>query len=251
MMPDNLDSQALLGSDRRRLLTLAATLLACSSCTTTTPQARNTANVDALPAAVSAPFHFERQAATCSHPGNDTLTSVVRVASADGADASGVVIAPNRVLTAAHVVEDFINASVFINGAYRDARVIARDERNDLALLWTETQDLLPIRISSSHLFSSEPVWTVGFPLAREQTANYGRYQQHIDGAIHTTAGTNAGASGGGLLRCSRGAFELAGMIRGYGAYWQSGELRRIEDLSISVPADTISTFANSAGLSL
>lgn len=246
-MPASDHSQAQLSGSRTRWLTLALTLVVCSACTAATPDVEKTVTVPSMPM----PSSLTKPEQDCSHPGDDTLTSVVRVASAEGADASGVVIAPDRVLTAAHVVEDFIYARVFINGAYRDARVVARDKNNDLALLWTETDDLRPIRISSSHLFSAEPVWTVGFPLAREQTANFGRYQQLIDGAIHSTAGTNAGASGGGLLRCTHGAFELAGMIRGYGAYWQAGELRRVEDLSISVPAATIASFASSAGVGL
>ncbi|MFK8018033.1 MAG: serine protease [Gammaproteobacteria bacterium] len=226
-------------------------LLALGACTTNVAEPTATAtSVTALPT-VRAAFHFESQPQQCDRPNNTTLSSVVRVATTDGSDASGVVIAYDRVLTAAHVVDDNPNALVYINGSYRPARVMARDLANDLALLSVNTQQLEPIRISSNHLFSAEPVWTVGFPLAMEQTANYGRYQQHVNGAIHSSASTNAGASGGGLLRCASGAFELAGMIRGYGAYWDAGELRRIEDLSISVPADTISNFAVSAGISL
>lgn len=220
------------------------TLLACMSA----PEERP---ASVTVPAVSAVFHFETPARQCDQPNHETLSSVIRVASTDGSDASGVVIARNRVLTAAHVVDNNPNALVYINGAYRPAQVMARDLANDLALLSTNTADLAPIRISSNSLFMSEPVWTVGFPLAMEQTANFGRYQQHINGAIHSSASTNAGASGGGLLRCKHGDFELAGMIRGYGAYWDAGELHRIEDLSISVPANTISDFAVSAGISL
>ncbi len=238
------------GMERATLLRLSAiatsalTLIACTSSPDIQPSA------SAVPA-VSAVFHFETPTRQCDQPNHETLSSVIRVASTDGSDASGVVIARNRVLTAAHVVDSNPNALVYINGAYRAAQVIARDLANDLALLSTDTAHLAPIRISSNSLFMSEPVWTVGFPLAMEQTANFGRYQQHIDGAIHSSASTNAGASGGGLLRCTHGDFELAGMIRGYGAYWDAGELHRIEDLSISVPADTISNFAVSAGISL
>ncbi len=226
---------------------VAVGTLTLYSCTSTPVEPPPTIDVPV----VSAIFHFETPTRLCDEPNNETLSSVIRVASTDGSDASGVVIARNRVLTAAHVVDNNPNALVYINGAYRPAQVMARDLANDLALLSTNTADLAPIRISSNSLFISEPVWTVGFPLALEQTANFGRYQQHIDGAIHSSASTNAGASGGGLLRCTHGDFELAGMIRGYGAYWDAGELHRIEDLSISVPADTISDFAMSAGISL
>lgn len=220
------------------------TLTGCAS----NPQ---TSTADSMSDVVSAAFHFESTPLSCERPGTETLSSIVRVASTDGADASGVVIAHNRVLTAAHVLDNHLQALVYVGGTYQQASVIARDTANDLVILDTPTGFLRPIRISNEHLFSAEPVWTVGFPLALEQTANFGRYQQHVNGAIHSTASTNAGASGGGLLRCTGGTFELAGMIRGYGAYWHAGELRRIEDLSISVPADTISAFANNAGVGL
>jgi S1-C subfamily serine protease len=227
-------------------LTLSAGLL-LAGCATPPTQAPTDASVNAVHAA----FHFQSEPLSCEQPGSETLSSVVRVASTDGADASGVGIARNRVLTAAHGVDNNPDALVYVDGTYQHAAVIARDPSNDLVILDTPTGRLTPIRISTEHLFSAEPVWTVGFPLALEQTANFGRYQQHVNGAIHSTASTNAGASGGGLLRCTGGTFELAGMIRGYGAYWHAGELRRIEDLSISVPADTISAFAMNAGIGL
>ncbi|MFK7886156.1 MAG: serine protease [Gammaproteobacteria bacterium] len=228
-------------------LTLLSGLL-LSGCTTPQPSVTPSESSNM---AVSAAFHFQAEPLNCEEPGHETLSSVVRVASTDGADASGVVIARNRVLTAAHVLDDHIQALVYVDATYQQATVIARDSANDLVILDTPTGFLTPIRISTENLFSAEPVWTVGFPLALEQTANFGRYQQHVNGAIHSTASTNAGASGGGLLRCTGGNFELAGMIRGYGAYWDAGELRRIEDLSISVPADTISAFVVNAGVGL
>lgn len=231
------------------LLACVGLLAACVSTSAPTPTA-------ASPTDSSSPA-FSYDALTpsapqyCSSPGANTLASVVRVASADGNDASGVVIASNRVLTAAHVVTDHTRALVFINDHYRNATIVARDAATDLAILAVETAHLQPIELSDKHLLQSEQVWTVGFPLALDQVANAGFYQNHVDGAIYASAATNAGASGGGLLRCEDGKFELAGMIRGYGAYWRGGELLRIKDLSISVPADTINEFVMRAGVVL
>lgn len=237
--------------DRSRRLRLGLAILiplVLGACVTPAPVQPATETAVAKPHPQNAFFSFPKD---CNGPTTQILDSVVRVASTDGSDASGVVIAYDRVLTAAHVVNDSYRALVYIGGHYRQARVLARDLANDLAMLAVQTDGLRPIRISSEHLFQEEPVWTVGFPLALEQTANLGYYQQHVDGAIHASAPTNAGASGGGLLRCAGGAFELAGMIRGYGAYRRGDQLYRIEDLSISVPAETISDFALSAGIGL
>lgn len=234
----------------------AAALVLLGGCASSAPVSTDTpapspATSTTAAAEVTREYHLAAPPQHCNSPGTETLSSVIRVATHSGSEASGVVIARNRILTAAHVVRDESDVLVYVQGVYRPAMVVARDRENDLALLMADTGALQPIRISQRHLLTAEPVWTVGYPLALELTTNFGRYQQHVDGAIHSSAGTNAGASGGGLLHCESGEYELAGMIRGYGAYWHAGELRRIEDLSISVPADTITSFAMSAGIGL
>ena len=242
-----------LQSARRPDLWLAAIALGLlGGCASAPPVSSQTQEVPESTVDVAADYTYVPVPRNyCAEPGHDTLSSVVRVATHSGSEASGVVIAPDRILTAAHVVKHEADVLVHVHGRYLPASVIARDIENDLALLMADTGHLRPIRISNRHLLTAEPVWTVGYPLALELTTNFGRYQQHVNGAIHSSAGTNAGASGGGLLQCERGRYELAGMIRGYGAYWHAGELKRIEDLSISVPAETISSFAISAGIGL
>lgn len=234
-------------SHRRRFALLLIALTALTgACTTGAPSQYASDNLHKI-MEHSAPLPAQQ----CTHPDADVLDSIVRVASVDGADASGVVIASDRVLTAAHVVENHYRALVYIAGVYRDALVIATDPSTDLALLAVDTGHLQPIRVSHNTLLIEEPVWTVGFPLALDQKTSSGVYQNHVNGAIYASASTNAGASGGGLLRCGKGDYELAGMIRGYGAYWREGELQRIEDLSISVPAEIIASFALTAGIEL
>ena len=189
-----------------------------------------------------------RVAARCDAPPSDLLESVVRVASLDGGDASGAVVAPDRVRTAAHVVDGDFRALVYINRSYRDAQVVAIDRQNDLALLDVETEKLRALSFSESHLMDEEPVWAVGYPLALELTTTSGHFQNTVNGALYTSAPINAGASGGGLFRCDNGHYELAGMIRGYGAVWRGGRLMRVKDLSISVPAREIVQFATRHG---
>lgn len=189
--------------------------------------------------------------AVCDAPPNEMLRSVVRVASLDGGDASGVVVAHDRVLTAAHVVEGDYRALVYINRTYRDAVVVGEDLENDLALLAVDTDNLPALDISDSRLLAAETVWAVGYPLALELTTTQGHFQNTVNGALYTSAPINAGASGGGLFRCYNGHYELAGMIRGYGAVWRGGRLMRVKDLSISVPAREIVQFATRHGTSL
>ena len=46
------------------------------------------------------------QSETCATPGPISTEAIVRVATDDGADGSGIVVDQNRVITAAHVIED-------------------------------------------------------------------------------------------------------------------------------------------------
>lgn len=179
----------------------------------------------------------------CQSPDDRILSSIVRVATGDGADASGVVVAGNRVLTAAHVVDDTNLALVHVDNGYRKAEVIALDPSLDLALLAVDTGKLQPLRLTSLDLYDYERVWAVGFPLALDQVTTRGFFRSESDGRLFTSAPIDAGASGGGLMRCREGVFELAGVIRGYGGYWSGGELIPLHNLSIHTPAEQIQRF--------
>ena len=184
----------------------------------------------------------------CIDPDETLLASVVRVATGDGGDASGVVIAHNHVLTAAHVVVGAQQALVMVDGGYREAHVLAIDEPADLALLSVRTSALQPLRLAQTGLSAYEPVWAIGFPLALEQKTTRGLFNSISNGRLYASAPIQAGNSGGGLLRCAQGRFELAGIIRGYGAQWLGGKLVSLPDLSIATPAERIEPFVT-AGL--
>jgi serine protease Do len=98
---------------------------------------------------------------------------------------SGVLIAPDLIVTNAHVVED---GQTFAIGPARDAgTVIAVDAGHDLALLRCRTHGApLPLRIGSP-LFLGEDIMAAGFPLIDVLGAD-----------LKVTTGNVSGLTGGG-----------------------------------------------------
>jgi len=192
-------------------------------------------NVITVPAAARAP--------ECLQPGLDTQASVVRVATDVGAHGSGVVIGHNRVLTAAHVVVDAGATRIALSDkVYEPASVLALDTRTDLALLDADTGDIAPIPITHDALSSYEDVWAIGFPLALDMAVTQGRFQRAANGKLYTSAWITAGVSGGGLMRCHHGAYELAGIMRDYVAFLR-GDSYVNASQSTSTPAPSILAF--------
>jgi len=184
----------------------------------------------------------------CVWPDDHTQAAILSVATNDGSYASGVVIAPNRVLTAAHAVSGADQTFVRVNRYFRDASLITMDLEKDLAVMHVDTGDVQPIRLSSRKPIKDEPVWAVGYPHARFKTTSVGTFQDIHEGVLHTSASIDAGESGGGLLACDKGDFVLAGMLRGYGAYHQDGKYIKIENHSVSVTAQDIERFVQFSG---
>ncbi len=190
------------------------------------------------------------QQVACTTPADKDVAPIVRISTQDGGEASGVVVGHNRVLTAAHVIEDLQTAKVKLSeNTSSIAAIIAVDKPNDMALLVVNTGNLKPIRLSKAELSFLEPVWAVGFPLATSKTLTSGYFKTTDRGTLHTTADINFGNSGGGLLRCHSGKYELAGMVRGFGAYRSENGLVKIKNLSMSVPASKIDYFIRTNGI--
>lgn len=179
----------------------------------------------------------------CEWPDRNALASVLPVATDDGSYASGVVIAQNRVLTAAHAVVGAEHTFVRIDHDFKPAEVISIDSDQDLAVMIVDTGDISPIRLALREPYDNEPVWAIGFPHALAKKTSAGNFQDKLDGALHTSASIDAGESGGGLVSCDQGDFVLAGMLRGYGAYLQGDTYVRIENHSVSVAASDIQRF--------
>jgi S1-C subfamily serine protease len=209
---------------------LAALLLA--ACATPGPEPQ----LITIPAVASVP--------ECVQPGLDTRASIVRVATDVGARGSGVVIGHNRVLTAAHVVVDARATRVALAepGDYRPASVLGLDATADLALLETDTGDVAAMPITHRALALYEDVWAIGFPLALDMAVSQGRYQHAANGKLYTSAWITSGVSGGGLVRCNHGAYELAGIMRDYVAFLR-GDAYVNASQSTSTPAESILAF--------
>lgn len=205
-----------------------------------------------LPVLVSALFialghtslsHAQEPAAVrCELPDPATRESIVHIKASRGSTASGVVIAQDRVLTVAHAVDPGSKLAVNIQGVFLEAELIAVDEANDLALLSVPTHSLKVIPISNEPLRVEEPVWALGYPLAKKLRLSLGLYQSIYNGRLYTSTHVNSGVSGGGLLRCDAGQFALAGVVHGFVAQVKNQQYINIGD-STSVPAAAIQRF--------
>ncbi len=194
----------------------------------------------ALLACISPVYAVESE---CGWPDHRTQAGILPVATDDGSYASGVVIAENRVLTAAHAVVNADQAFVRVDFDFRRARVISVDQEKDLAVMVVDTDDIDPIPLSRRDPYENEPVWAIGFPHASSKTTSAGKFQNKSDGVLHTSAPIYAGESGGGLIACDKGDFVLAGMLRGYGAYIHGNDYIKIANHSVSVAARDIQQF--------
>ena len=179
----------------------------------------------------------------CVQPGRETRASVVRIITDVGAHGSGVIVGRNRVLTAAHVVVDAGATRIGLeDGLWEPARVLGLDTGIDLALLDADTGETPPVPITQHQLSTYEDVWAIGFPMALDLAVTQGRYQRAANGKLYTSAWITAGVSGGGLVRCNRGAYELAGIMRDYVAYVR-GDSYVNASQSTSTPAESIVAF--------
>lgn len=181
-------------------------------------------------------------AASCASPDKRTRAGIVLI---DGGESvgSGVVVAHNQVLTAAHVIKGMDRIWIQINGQLVRASVVAEDSSKDLALLRTDTGETTPLALSRIKLERNEDVWAVGYPFGESLVSASGRYRGTWDNAIYTSASVNFGQSGGGLIACERGKPVLAGMVRAFGAVKKNGKLVRRDDISVAVRIETIKQF--------
>jgi len=181
----------------------------------------------------------------CGWPENQALDSVVRVQSDDGSHASGVVVAVNKVLTAAHAIDERYQSYIRIGEHLYAAHVALIDRSKDLAILEVTTEDIIPISLGATDLTTSAKVWAVGFPRAESKTTSTGSFKikAEKDGALHTTAPIDSGQSGGGLISCEAGKHVLVGMLRGFAAYVNGDEYVKIQNHSVSVASNDIRNF--------
>jgi len=196
-------------------------------------------------AALQQPMTAHRPA-VCSQPDESTLRAILPVATDHGSFASGVVFDVNRVLTAAHAIQGGEQFFVRIGESFQIARLLMVDHVNDLAVLAVDTRSINPLHIAGLNPAESQPVWAVGYPRAQAMTTSTGVLQVTREGALHSSATIDSGQSGGGLLSCNDGVWEMLGMLRGYGAYLQGDHYVKLPNHSVSVAAATINEFLSS-----
>lgn len=212
-----------------------------------------------------APQHLktaETTTSTCFAPDPLTLESIIRIESGE-ASASGVVIGHDLVLTVAHAWDGVQPIVAQIGGHTYPAQVLAVDRGGDLALLSTRTLGLHPLDIISDNLSQDEHVWAIGFPQLDElevtglpnpwpRITTQGRFEMvAVDGTVFTSARVEAGASGGGLMRCEHGEFALAGVVSGFVVNSQESRFFRTDHVSAAVPANYIRSFVKATGFAL
>lgn len=184
-----------------------------------------------------------RASIDCQVPTTEILESVVRVVSGDSGKASGVVIAQDVVLTAAHVIDGANAVYMESGGNLIPAKIGSIDFVKDIAILFVPTEDLKPVPFSMNELHDQQQVWAVGYPLGGNLVVSLGQFKDRIKGKIHTSAAIDSGHSGGGLISCEDDRHVLAGMLRAYAAYQEGNQYIRIKNLSISVSSKLIEDF--------
>jgi serine protease Do len=141
--------------------------------------------------------------------------SVVTVETGRTNGSGSIISADGLVLTNNHVIRNALGGTVMVRTASNkryQARVIARDQSNDLALLQLNTSEKLPaIRLGNANeLAVGQRVYAIGSPFGLSGTFTTGILSRITpDGMLQTDAAINPGNSGGPLLN-SKG--ELIGV---------------------------------------
>lgn len=134
-------------------------------------------------------------------------------------DGSAVVFADGYLLTAGHVVQgDPIKITFRTLDGQVEAKRIAIDPINDMALLVADTSGLDPLPLSISTLVSGQRMWTLGYPGGYYGPGiSFGGPMISIrQGLLLVGAPVFEGMSGGAVLTCGEDGPEMAGIIVSY-----------------------------------
>ncbi len=145
---------------------------------------------------------------------------------------SGVVIAPGRVITNRHVIEDGVSFRVVHNDKKWPAKLIKVDPDHDLAELSVAGLDAPAVSVlDSSKLAVGETVYAIGAPEGLELTISEGLISGLRDFdkslVIQTSAAISPGSSGGGL-------FDADGRLVGITTFY----LKEGQSLNFALPAE-------------
>jgi S1-C subfamily serine protease len=173
-----------------------------------------------------------------SQPDPDIVgASVARIETLN-AVGTGFVVAPGRVLTAAHVVEGAADPTVIIGDENLTGRVIAADPRLDVALIDVATLSAPALALSPEPPQVLDDVYAFGNPLGGATSASRGIVSAVNDRTVQTDAAVNPGNSGGPLLN---DAGDVVGLVISKNA--------EAEGVSFAVPVDRLRAFVGEAGV--
>ncbi len=147
---------------------------------------------------------------------------------------SGVVIAPDEIITNRHVIEDGVSFGVEHNGKKWPAKLIRVDPDHDLAELSVASLNAPAVSVlDSSKLAIGETVYAIGSPEGLELTISEGLISglREFDKGrvIQTSAAISPGSSGGGL-------FDAEGRLVGITTFY----LKEGQSLNFALPAEWI-----------
>lgn len=159
---------------------------------------------------------------------------------------SGVMIAPGRMLTAAHVASiDNEDTPLTLNG--KRVKILKIDETLDLALLQVE-EDCPCVPVGKDLPKPDTVAYVVGFPVYREGMPQYlteGKIQGYWEetNRILTNILTAPGNSGGGLFIYNDGQWELSGIVVSVSAIGSLFSVIPVYHVSHSVDTKSIRKF--------
>lgn len=152
---------------------------------------------------------------------------------------SGFFIAPNRLITNRHVIEDAYSAEIktFNGGTYRIQAIAAMDDEGDLAMLQVSipsTIQISPLRITRIKPEEGERILVIGNPLGLEGTISDGLVSsvREIAGfgtMIQITAPISPGSSGSPVI-------NLRGQVVGVA----TSQLSKGQNLNFAMPSSRI-----------
>lgn len=201
----------------------------------------------------------------CQTIAPETLDAVVKIiVSDDGSDnqkesrqdlrhGSGVIIGENLIVSSAHTFRGLNNPLLRLHfvaqgpnfeksipaDAITAPRIIRVDQQNDLVLIEANTHNIRPLPLAEKSPQFTAPIWPVGYVqmqphLTLDESVRIDKGGSPED-EIHFSADIDHGQSGGALLICRQGAFQLAGIIRGFAAVKVGDKIEREPNHSVAV----------------
>ena len=171
-------------------------------------------------------------------------TNIWGQTTSSAASGTGFIISEDGyILTNNHVIESSSSQTVMLyNGESYDAKVIAADELNDVAVLKIEASGLTPVTIGDSDTLNiGQTIYVIGNPLGELTYTLTGGLVSALDRAINTDgspinmfqidAAVNAGNSGGPVLNASG---EVVGVVTA--KYSSTG----VEGLGFALPINDV-----------